>query len=184
MRSVIVPLRPQRVGWLAAPLAAVTALLLAVLLRPDQADQTRIKGDATLLVYRDRGGQPELLKSGATAQAGDTLQLAYARARKAYGMIVSIDGVGKVTLHLPERDGEAARLVRDKRTELPHSYELDAAPGFERFFLVSSDAPFSTSLVMEAARTLTARGDLSRTDSLPLPRGLEQTSFLVTKPAR
>jgi hypothetical protein len=179
-RAVIVQLRRRRAAWLAASAGVLATAVLAVVLRP-APEQTWIKGDAALLVYRSRGAQAEQLQSGASARAGDTVQLAYARARQAYGAIVSLDGAGKVTLHLPEQEGEAARLVRDARTELPHAYELDAAPGFERFFLVASDSPFRASAALEAAHKLAARGDAARTEPLALPKGFEQSSFLLLK---
>lgn len=183
-RAVAVQVRRPRLAWIAAPAGVLVAVLLLVLLRPEPEPETSIKGDAALLVYRQLGEKVELLPNGAQARAGDKLQLAYSRARKAYGVIISLDGAGKVTLHLPEHDGEAAPLVRDARTQLPHSYELDAAPGFERFFLVSSDTPFPTSLAVDAAHKLATRGDLSRTESLSLPKELEQTSFLMNKPSQ
>src|SRR5262249_10144532 len=147
-RAVIVRLKRRRATWLAASAGVFAAVVLALVLRPEQ---TLIKGDAALLLYRNRGAEVEQLQNGAIAKAGDTVQLAYVRARLAYGAIVSVDGAGKVTLHLPEQDREAARLVRDARTELPHAYELDAAPGFERFFLITSDSPFPASIALEAA---------------------------------
>jgi hypothetical protein len=179
-RAVIVQLRRRRRAWLTASAGVFAAVVLAVVLRP-APEQTWIKGDAALLVYRSRGAQVEQLQSGATAQAGDTVQLAYARARQAYGAIVSVDGAGKVTLHMPEQEGEVARLARDARTELPHSYELDAAPGFERFFLVTSDSTFRASVALEAARRLAARGNAARTEPLALPKGFEQSWFLLLK---
>src|SRR5262249_2368904 len=175
----VVQVRRRRGAWLAASAGALAAVVLAVLLRPTP-EQTWIKGDAALLVYRDRGAQ-ELLQNGATARAGETVQLAYARARQAYGAIISVDGAAKVTLHMPEQEGEASRLVRDARTPLDHSYELDAAPGFERFFLITSDSPFRASVALEAARKLAARGNAARTEPLVLPKGFEQSSFLLLK---
>jgi hypothetical protein len=177
-RTVIVQLRRRRAAWLAASAGVFAAVVLAVVLLPEQ---TGIKGDAGLLVYRSRGAQVELLENGATARAGDTVQLAYVRAHQTYGAIVSVDGAGKVTLHIPEQDGEAARLVRDARTQLPHAYELDAAPGFERFFLITNDSPFRASIPLEAARKLAARGDAARTEPLALPKRFEQSSFLLLK---
>jgi hypothetical protein len=176
-RAVVLQLRRRRATWLAASAGVFAAVVLAVVLRP--AEQT--KGDAALLVYRNRGAQVEQLANGAIAKAGDTVQLAYIGARLAYGAIVSVDGAGKVTLHLPERDSEAARLVRDARTQLPHAYELDAAPGFERFFLITSDSPFPASIALEATGKLAARGNAARTEPLALPKGFEQSSFLLLK---
>jgi len=179
-RAVIVRLPRRRAAWLAASAGVFAAVVLAVLLRP-APEQTWIKGDAALLVYRSRGTEVEQLQNGAIAKAGDTVQLAYVRARQAYGAIISVDGAGRVTLHLPERDGDAARLVRDARTELPHAYELDAAPEFERFFLITSDSPFPVSIALDAARKVAARGNTARTEPLALPKGFEQSWFVLMK---
>jgi hypothetical protein len=179
-RALAVRIQRQRVAWLAAPVAALAVAMLVVVLRPGD-EQTQVKGDAALLVYRNRGGQSELLRNGDRARAGDDLQLAYVRARPGYGVIVSLDGAGTVTLHLPEQDGQAVPLVPDARTNLPRAYGLDAAPGFERFFLVTSQSPFLASVAVEAARKLAARGDAARTEPLLLPPKFEQSSFLLLK---
>ena len=78
---------------------------------------------------------------------GDTLQIRYVAAGKRFGVIASIDARGTVTLHLPETPGPAAALQRDGERTLPHAFELDDSPGFERFIFVTSDAPFATAEV-------------------------------------
>src|SRR5215467_1825143 len=93
-RALIVQLPRRRGAWLAASAGVFAAVVLAVVLR--QPEQTRIKGDATLLVYRSRGAEVEQLQNGAIARAGDTVQLAYVRARQVYGAIISVDGAGTV----------------------------------------------------------------------------------------
>jgi hypothetical protein len=175
-RAVVIRLPPRKALWVLAPVAAV---LLVIVFRPEQTD---VKGDAALLVYRDRGGQTDLLSSGATAKQGDVLQLAYIRATPGYGAIVSIDGSGNVTQHLPDAGSAAAGLTPQARTLLPHAYELDAAPKFERFFLVTSGKPFAATVAVDAARQLARRGEQARTEPLQLPREYAQTSFLVIKP--
>ena len=46
---------------------------------------------------------------------------------------------GCVTRHLPAAGARAAPLSRARPVPLPEAYELDDAPGFERFFLVTAD---------------------------------------------
>jgi hypothetical protein len=67
---------------------------------------------------------------------------------------------------------------------LPSAYELDDAPGFERFFLIASDRPFEVAPVLEAARALAAQPVAARRASLPLAPGLRQTSLALDKPQR
>lgn len=189
-------LRPSRRraprSWLLVPAAAAAALAVAVaaifraptspLATGPAIEDTRLKGlEPRLEVHRDRpGAAPEALADGAGVRAGDLLQLSYVAAGKAHGAIVSVDGRGAVTLHWPERGGPAPRLASSGAVPLPSAYLLDDAPGFERFFLVTGDAPFDAALVVDAARRLAASGR-ARQDPLPLPHELGQRSFLVVK---
>jgi hypothetical protein len=171
-------LRPLQ---LAIPaLAAAAAAALVVLVPRPGGDGTREKGLAAHLeVYRQ--AQPDALQSGATARAGDLLQLAYVAAGAPYGVIVSVDGRGAVTLHWPEGGGPAARLEGPGAVPLTHAYQLDDAPRFERFFIVTGDAPFDSGAVVEAAKRLAASG-AAETAPLALPRGLEQKAIVLRKP--
>jgi hypothetical protein len=138
------------------------ALLLAFTLAPlrDRRDQasadmetTRIKGSLPeLYMYRKSGQVPEILPTGAPVRSGDLIQVFYDAAGKKYGAIYSVDGRGNVTWHLPElsresagRPGGGLRSVELKtagKTPLPSAFELDDAPGEEKFFFVTSDRPF------------------------------------------
>ncbi len=105
-----------------------------------------------LQLYRKQGDTVERLKDGASARAGDLVQIAYVAAGRRYGVIASVDARGEVTLHLPEAAGPAARLQPAQAVALPGAFELDASPGFERFVLVTSDDPFTTADVAAALR--------------------------------
>ena len=100
-------------------------------------------------------------------------------------MLLSIDGAGRVTLHLPdERARSAAPLRAVREIPLPSAYELDDAPGFERFVLVTSPAPFSVADVRQAAKSLVARGRDARTLPLALAPAIQQTSVLLHKTSK
>lgn len=150
-------------------------------------DSTRAKGGAApqLLVYRNSTGGPESLKAGSVAASHDVLQLAYEAGTGGYGAILSIDGRGSVTYHLPEAYGGGSRrapaLAAQGRAYLARAFELDDAPGFERFFLVYSPKAFDLSALDEAARALAAEPGKARTADLGLPRALRQISFLIQK---
>jgi hypothetical protein len=167
--------------------SAAAALLLAVQLsapnlfglQPD--DGLRMKGDARLTVHRQGAGlEAEPLADGARARPGDVVQLAYVAAGRRYGVVLSVDGRGLVTQHLPEDGADAVPLEGGGAIALPHAYALDDAPAFERFFLVTSDAPFRAEPALAAARALAAKGH-ARSGALELPRGLEAASFLLRK---
>jgi hypothetical protein len=116
----------------------------------ERAEQLTAKGLAPhLSIYRRTPASPERLSPQARVRAGDTLQLAYVAAGQRFGVIASVDARGAVTLHLPEQPGPAVRLDDRAETALPHAFELDATPGFERFVLVTSEAPFDTRVVVE-----------------------------------
>jgi len=178
----------QRWAW-AGALGVAAAVVALLVVRPsppfkygdDPGEVTRVKGGTRLVVHRRRGNEVELLANGARARRGDVLQLAYA-AERGYGVVVSVDGRGSVTVHLPESGERAAPLSPEGRAALPHAYELDDAPELERFFLVTGTSPFPIAAVVEAARALAERADRG-VAQLPLPAALrlEQTSFLIEK---
>jgi hypothetical protein len=107
--------------------------------------------------------------------------MAYFSREPGYGVILSVDGRGRVTLHLPdEHSAGAAPLKGSRLVDVPIGYELDDAPGFERFFLVTAPAPFSVASVMEAAHTLAA-SVRAPSAPLPLPLTFTQTSLRLDK---
>lgn len=183
---------PRRASWLrplaiAVPAAAVAALALMVALPGEgpapaptktpapggaQLDQgIRYKGDARLLIYRKDHGGERALDNGAEAAEGDLLQLSYISAGAEHGVVLSIDGSGVVTRHHPE-SGNRTDLEGGGEVALPHAYELDDAPRFERFFFVTSASPLDVEAVLSAARALARDGDPA-VDPLPLGEHLK-----------
>ena len=88
-----------------------------------------------------------------------------------------------VTRHWPESGKVAGALEGRDALPLPHAYQLDDAPGFERFFFVTADRPFDVEVVLEAARALAASGQ-ARSARLRLPDWLDQQAFLIAKESR
>jgi hypothetical protein len=142
------------------------------------------KGATRLLAYRavSKGAAAIRLGPTSVARPHDVVQLAYTTGGAKFGMIISIDGRGVVTQHLPEKQVAApAPLVATGEVRLPHSYELDDAPGFERFFFVTASQSFSPADVLAAARTLAQTPDEARAHPLPLDAPLSQQSLLLVK---
>ncbi len=147
--------------------------------------------EASRRVHR-RGLEPRLeidcqdtgrLQPGAVVAPGDVVQVSYVAAGHRYGVVVSVDGRGSVTLHHPPRLEDVPKVRARGENPLSHAFELDDAPGFERFFFVTaSGEPPDPGVVLEAAHRL-ARGGLvaARSEPLPLPNDLAQTSFLLRK---
>lgn len=171
-------------------LAVAVGLVVTSLDRgiPDPAgDEVRLKGSVPaapqLLVFRkNRAGGIDTLAEGNPVHAGDLLQLACRLDRPGYVLIVSWDGAGRVTCHLPAGTAEAPpRLAAGTQRLLPLAFELDAAPGFERFVLVVSDAPFAPADILARAGQLAADGAHARTGRLDLPSEFRQVSVLLPK---
>jgi len=156
------------------------ALILAVVAVPTLLDQetpevpeTRIKGgeqEPRLLVFRKLGSGAERLQDGALARNGDLVQLAYRSGGLQYGAILSVDGRGTVTQHLPATGAEAVPLAAQDTLDV--AYELDDAPRWERFYLVAADRRFG----LAAVKTKLVAGDAALGDDVRLFR------FTVKKP--
>lgn len=150
---------------------------------PAHDEGNRVKGLGPFLtLYRKTSEGSEALEDGARVRAGDVVRLAYRCPERRYGTIVSIDGRGVVTRHLPRTGARAVPLKSGEAVLLDHAYELDDAPRFERFYLITSAAPFELAPVLAAAR----RAALSAGEAPPalgLPNAFEQSTFALEKEA-
>jgi len=172
--------RRSRRHWpIGGALAAAVAILLAVMPNLPPSGGDRVKGDPLLAVYRRTPAGSERLTDGTVARAGDVLRLGYGSAGRAYGIILSIDGRGTVTLHLPPLGSQAAALSPGGITLLDTAYELDAAPRIERFYFITAARPFAVAPVLAAAHATPAAPPV-----LALPAGLDQVTFAVQKEVR
>lgn len=194
--------KPSRawIPWMVAPVMAAAAVLVwvvvqdeddatvAVVAEPekiDEREQTRLKGDVEphLVIDRRTPGGHERLAPNQVVASGDLLQVSYVPAGRRHGVIVSLDGAGAVTLHHPENPGASPMLSEGAEVPLAHSYELDDAPGFERFVFVTRDGePPTVDAVVRAAEKL-AR-DPTKAGIAPLElagAGWRQSSLLLRK---
>ena len=156
------------------------ALILAVVAVPTLLDQetseapaTRIKGgeqEPRLLVFRKLSIGVERLQDESLAKSGDLVQLAYRSGGLQFGAILSVDGRGTVTQHLPTTGAEAVPLAAQDTLDV--AYELDDAPRWERFYLVAADRRFG----LAAVKTKLVAGDVALGDDVRLFR------FTVRKP--
>jgi hypothetical protein len=174
----------RRQSWAAIPrwavLAGAATAVLLVLVFPRMTtftvnDTERIKGlQPSLELYRRVGDGSETLAEGAAARPGDLIRVGYRAAGRSYGVILSIDGRGQVTLHLPGSGEHAAPLRREATVLLDQAFELDDAPRYERFYFVTSNQPFTIAPIVAAARRVTAGGGHTA-PPLALGAGFEQT---------
>lgn len=184
---------------LASPAFAAVLILILFILPAHRVDvnpahgindkeSTRIKGSSFydmskphLVIHKQvTADRIELLKNGAKAKSGDVVQLAYAVPETAFGVILSIDGSGVVTLHFPEEKSGPTALEKMKRIPLPHAYELDDAPEFERFFFITSKSEINTSGILEKAALLAKNPVRARTCNIEV-KGMNQFSILIEK---
>jgi hypothetical protein len=115
-------------------------------------DITRQKGDeAVIYLYRKTNNAVDNLISGSIAKSGDLLQIAYVSKTDKYGVIFSIDGRGTVTLHFPESNTASTKLITGKKISLNNSYELDDAPDFEKFILITSGSNLDVDTILNTA---------------------------------
>ncbi len=183
-----------RIAGLMAPLAAAALFLSVWQWRSPPIEQPlaenkgassteRAKGlTPQIRVYRKRVAESVRLQQGEQARAGDLLQVGYVAAGRRHGVLLSLDGRGAVTLHVPENEASSTELSPDSGEHLLGSaYELDAAPEFERFVLVLSSDPIPVALVVQSAERLGQDPRRARADPLNLPAGLEQVSLLLRK---
>lgn len=181
--------------------AFATVVLLVILILPgllkkktglavidSTPDFSLVKGIPTidlsktqLLIFRKISDQVEILTNGDPAKAGDLLQLGYVAAAEPYGMIFSIDGRSTVTLHYPSESGDSTELEQNKKSFLPNAIELDDAPGFERFFFITSDFQIDVADILGKAENLARNPAQAAQEELDLPESLRQYSILIRK---
>jgi len=183
--------RPLRrlVLW-ALPAAAILAgVVVTAVVRMRGADvvreEERIKGSgSSLALYRRTPAGSERLADGTVARTGDVIRIGYRAAGHAYGAIVSVDGAGSVTMHLPLDGGRAAALKPGTTVLLDQAYELDDAPRWERFYFVVADSAFDVGPVEQAAREAARKPAELPPARLALPRAFEQANFTLQKESR
>lgn len=190
--------------WLlfgAPALAAAAAAMIIVVVSGQPTDETTMLAppNSPLSTERSKGapGAPrshvlvslkrsdggfDYLSDGATVRRGDLVQVGYLAVTERYGAIVSIDGRGAVSWHLPATgNGQAAALKKNGERWLDDAYQLDDAPDFERFFIVTSVNPFDVRAVDKAAQSLARKVRAARQQPLQLDTGLVQSTLLLRK---
>lgn len=162
---------------------ALLVILSFLLLTPfdHYMDTERIKGDgASFSIYRKTRAGHERLSDLDNVSKGDFLQIGYNAKGMSYGVIISFDGRGCVTLHYPYSEADTPFLSNKPENLLKRSYELDDAPVFERFIFIYSDKLLQVSSIIESARKL-AKSDSAQTGRINFGKGIEQKSVILKK---
>jgi hypothetical protein len=178
---------------------AAAAVLLAAIVIPAGLKNSKIKAGSTIPtervkgvsvartatspainLYRQKGREVQALNNGDFARSGDVIQITYNAGAEEYGVIFSVDGNGNVTRHFPENSWQAGQLVhRNDETPLDFSYELDNAPDFECFIMVTSKKRFSLENLESAIKNKTDIDYL--TELSYLPKKTEGITFTLEK---
>lgn len=175
VNATVVPEKQRRIPLLVpafALAAAVTVGIVVLRQPPPDEDVINFKGETSLRLFRSGAENPERLLEGAKVKPHDVVQVAFELNGAKHLVIVSVDGAGHTTLHWP-LDGKTAAPPGFKA--VPQAFELDDAPGFERFFLVTADQPLPVPEILKAAE------GASRTSPLSLPPSMAQRSLLLDK---
>ena len=146
--------RPRRV-WLVGLVAVAALLLFQLSPGPSpspsvELEPARAKGLPELRVHREDGAR---LLDQDPARPGDRVMISYIAAGQAHGAIFSLDGAGSLTQHYPLQGDLSVPLEPGGAHTLERSFTLDAAPEFERFFLVTDEQPFELAPVRRALST-------------------------------
>lgn len=141
----------------------------------------RLKGDRLVLFRKTREGS-EVLSDGDRAKPGDQIRIGYRAAGPIFGVIFSIDRHGITTLHLPSQGEQSVLLDQKDLVLLDQAFELDDAPGWEQFYLVSSGRVFDIAPILASARRAAENTGGKRPPALlPLPASFDQSSFTLYK---
>lgn len=173
--------------------SAFALLLLVIFLFPgirsgfdtgrDIEKDVRIKGlDSKLLLYRIKNGKAEELKNDDTVHRGDIIQAGYiATGDYKYGLILSIDGRGTVTLHYPSNTSSGQKLSLNRKTLLSRSYELDDSPHFERFIMILSTKSLNNAEIIEKSKKLAKNRESAINGSLKNEKDEAEFSIFLKK---
>ncbi len=178
---------------------AAAAVLLAAVVIPVGLRNTRLNGgntatervkgnaaassaftDPQIKLYRQKGREIQALNDGDFARSGDVIQITYNGGQDQYGVIFSVDGNGNITRHFPENSWQAAQLEkRNDEIPLDFSYELDNAPDFECFIMVTSKKAFSLEDIESKIKNKTDIDYLTKLSYLP--KKTEGITFTLEK---
>ncbi len=141
--AVIIGGRGEIVQMDAAQQAGSDVAMAAGSVENGSYGETRIKGmQARMEIWKKTAEGVAQMEEKGLASEGDELQLRYAVPEKCFGMLISMDGNGVVTVHMGQ-GAQAIFLEPGKMNSLPFAYKLDNAPHFEKFFLLTSKNEFS-----------------------------------------
>jgi hypothetical protein len=176
---------PRKSWWPALlGLATATAAVVLIATRPPAVPAYGIKGEGALLVYaqgaprqRAYSSNPWLVRDGSELRPGDRLRFSVVTGAR-YAMVASADGRGQANVYVVNAELSHGNGLS---VDLPGAFELDDAPGPERFFALFSDQPIEPAKVKAALAALQGADAIRKARKLPLD--FAQATFLIEKEA-
>ena len=165
------PLHHRLLRYFAPLVAVATAAVVVVLVLPGDETGTRMKGTATLHVFRLTGDHAEEVVSGGTFAAGDRLRFAVDLPDPGQVRVLGVESSGALYTAWPLGSEQQTHLSAGNAIELPGAVELDAQPGRETLYLVHCPA-----------ESAPPRCDSTGPGTAPsCPKGCVATPFIMNK---
>ncbi len=141
-----------------------------------------VKGKLVVETYCKRGDAVVEASDGGDYFEGDRLRFAYTQDRPGFLLVFGVDDEGKVFPYYQEAALVGMPVQAGARVLLPGAVELDAHKGWERIYMVWTEAPLLDTAVRGAVASslAAANGDVRRISDLDLP--VEQVSLLLRRP--
>ena len=171
-RPFVIPraIRPRPRGWWAAPVAALAAAaVLVIVLRHrgtgdggdggDGGERTKGAPGPALLLAAGPADRLAPAATGDVVHPGDSLQAGYTSARAGFGAVLSRDGAGEATSYVPFGGDHLVALPAGTERSFPGSTVLDATPGEEHVAIVWCDADHPLAPLVEELRATGALAD-------------------------
>lgn len=177
--------QPWFTSFLSLPKGMLAALLIVavtVLVLQTQYTETDIRtkgGDARIELWQKNGDSISMILDSAILQAGDLVQIRIHPTERCYGVVISLDGRGNWTTHMPDTGYTSPMIEPGKNEFLPFSYQLDDAPQFEVFWLVMSSKPFQVTTLLQSLDIL--RNSPMAPPVLPLNADFTQVRIGIRK---
>ncbi|MBN2510728.1 MAG: hypothetical protein JXB03_10640 [Spirochaetales bacterium] len=142
----------------------------------------RLKGlKPQVSIFKESDGDVREVNERSLVREHDLLQIEYNAGDYPYGVLLSIDGRGVVTLHFPYSEYDSQELERGANARLPFAYELDDAPYYERFYFLFSKTALPVETLITHAETLAAENRVRNSETLLDLKDVYQTSILLLK---
>jgi len=155
-------------------------LAMASNIDSNNGSNERIKGMHNRIeVWEKAADTVAILLEGAKVKKGTLLQIRTQVSSKCFAAVVSLDGRGNWTTHLPETGTASVVLEPGKSGFLPFSYQIDDAPRYEVFWLITSNTSFRVDSLLDELAPL--KSSPIAPPILPLGLTFTQSRLMLAK---